>query len=218
MPPTKRASISMAEGHAGVTAFGAATAIIAALDVTGSEVGVANLGDSSLRQLRRLPGAPMMTVIERTQEQQHKFGQPFQLSRIPTPNEYPELVAAGKTKLVQAVKAATARGLKLDEPEHAQTYSFEVEEGDLFILGSDGLFDNLDDTAMLEIVTKVSEESPEDLPRVAEELAREASRIAATEGVETPFSKAAVAAGYQCVGGVVDDITVIVARISKRSY
>ncbi|KAH8041985.1 hypothetical protein HPB51_019726 [Rhipicephalus microplus] len=61
-------------------------------------------------------------VVHRSQEQQHYFNTPFQLC-LPPP---------GVSQFVLS-----------DSPESADTSSFPVQEGDLILMATDGLFDNL---------------------------------------------------------------------------
>ena len=60
----------------------------------------------------------------RSHEQQHYFNTPFQLSLPPT-------------ELQSQVLA--------DRPESADQYEFSVEDGDVILLATDGLFDNVPD-------------------------------------------------------------------------
>lgn len=75
-------------------------------------------------------------MIYRSEEQQHRFNQPFQLTGVEQSD---------------------------DRPEHADQHSHDVIAGDLVILGTDGLFDNLNNDQLLDVV-KV--EVPRFLPRV----------------------------------------------------
>lgn len=62
--------------------------------------------------------------LRRSHEQQHYFNTPFQLSLPPT-------------ELQSQVLA--------DRPESADQYEFSVEDGDVILLATDGLFDNVPD-------------------------------------------------------------------------
>lgn len=220
-----RAASVLSSGHANVKSFGAATALVMVLDAQTSEVGAANLGDSSLRQFRRSSSTQRMEVVGRTKEQLHEFNRPRQLSRVPRPDDFPRLLAEGKKTLVQAVKRC--KPYTPDEPSDAELYTFKAEAGDLFILGSDGLFDNLYDAELCDIInndipsTSLGGEAqacatpvaaaagaPGDL---AKKLAEAASRKSACQTSTTPFSESAKAAGFEYVGGIQDDITVVVA-------
>ena len=65
-----------------------------------------------------------MSPCFRSHEQQHYFNTPFQLSLPPT-------------ELQSQVLA--------DRPESADQYEFSVEDGDVILLATDGLFDNVPD-------------------------------------------------------------------------
>mmetsp|Transcript_86996 Transcript_86996/g.246668 ORF Transcript_86996/g.246668 Transcript_86996/m.246668 type:complete len:344 (-) Transcript_86996:89-1120(-) len=214
-PARERAALALREGHAAARAFGAATALVASLDPASAELGVACLGDSGLRHLRRGAHAAAMQVIGHTEEQQHAPGQPFQLSRMPGPADFPALRKAGKGALVEAVRRCRP---KEDRPGDAQLYTFGVQEGDLLIVGSDGLFDNLFDSELCAIIDAAVSgcqgigdlADPADL---AEALAQAAFKRSRDRSGETPISQKAAKAGHQLSGGVEDDITVIIAWI-----
>jgi len=211
LPAQQHAQRALAAGFASVCGpiYGSATAIVATLDASGSQLGVANLGDSGLRQLRRSTDASCWGVVGRTGEQLHEFNRPFQLTRIPTQADFPRLLAEGKKALVQAVKRCPK--VKLDLPDSAELYSFELQEGDLIVLGSDGLFDNLHDSEICALVDR--EQVSADVQSLAASIAQEACRRSSDSTAETPFCQAAERAGHHgCRGGLVDDITVLVAR------
>merc|ERR1719424_2070909 len=147
----ERAGLSLRRGFASVEKFGACTANIAVLDGQGEFLGVANLGDSGLRQVRKVDdsGAGSM-VVNCTKDQQHFFNCPFQLTRRPRDKDYPGLLAQGKHKLVEVMKS----DIKMieDTPDDADIYEFPLTEGDILIIGSDGLFDNLHDVEICDFI------------------------------------------------------------------
>lgn len=219
----ERAARALEAGHAGVDSFGAATAIVAVLDPSNMQLGVANLGDSGLRQFRRAPESSAVHVVAKTEEQQHAFNQPFQLSRIPAPADFPRLLAEGKTTLVEAVRKC--KEIKLDQPSDACLYGFPVEEGDLIMLASDGVFDNLHDAELCDIVSKtLSEEGAEksegrdmvDPGALATAIAKSAFGRSQDRSADTPFGQKVKQAGYKSPGGMPDDITVVVAWVTNR--
>jgi len=213
-------------GYESIRSFGATTAIIAGIDATGEILGVANLGDSGLRQLRKgIDG--VMRIVGRTREQQHFFNCPFQLSRLPEPQDFPLLLAQGKTELVSAVQSGII--LNKDRPDDADRYSFPLHEGDLLILGSDGLFDNLQEAELSELATLTV--SPMEAQQVymlgsktlrgpgastdpghlATALAHAAYYRACDTFAQTPFAEHAQMHGIGHSGGKLDDITVVCA-------
>lgn len=122
-----------------------------------------------------------LEIIFRTKEQQHSFNFPYQ-------------IGTGSA----------------DKPQHSQRLTVEVQPGDLIITGTDGLWDNLFDEDILEVVAN----SSTDPATVAQHIARQAHIVANDKDIISPFSKSARQNGYPlATGGKLDDITVIVARV-----
>ncbi|XP_061365112.1 probable protein phosphatase 2C 80 [Gastrolobium bilobum] len=116
--------------------------------------------------------------------QQHSFNAPFQLGN----------------------------GESSDRPDSAREYKFPVEAGDILVLGSDGLFDNLYiDT--IEYILSWSDGilGVDDL---AEHIADVALLFSLSKDSRTPFQDASEREGLNHVGGKKDDITVLVAQIT----
>eukprot|EP00429_Kryptoperidinium_foliaceum_P041780 CAMPEP_0176105406 /NCGR_PEP_ID=MMETSP0120_2-20121206/52895_1 /TAXON_ID=160619 /ORGANISM="Kryptoperidinium foliaceum, Strain CCMP 1326" /LENGTH=391 /DNA_ID=CAMNT_0017439523 /DNA_START=65 /DNA_END=1240 /DNA_ORIENTATION=+ len=215
-PVAERARQALSAGFNDVKSFGAATALVVTLNAASGELGVANLGDSGLRLLRPTPtsGGTSLHVVERTEEQQHEFNLPFQLSKVPKAKDFPKLRAEGKSALIQAVKAHGAA--KSDAPSDAAMYTFGVEAGDVLVLGSDGLFDNLGDDEICAISQEaiaVAGHGAIDTQELARVLAVAAARRSTDKEAETPFCLQAARAGMEYRGGKVDDITVVVAVV-----
>ncbi|XP_052205396.1 probable protein phosphatase 2C BIPP2C1 isoform X2 [Diospyros lotus] len=98
-----------------------------------------------------------------------------------------------------------------------QMYKIDLDEGDVIVAATDGLFDNLYDQEIASIVSKSLENNlkPEE---IAEILAERAQEIGSSETCRSPFADAAQAAGYMgYTGGKLDDVTVIVSLVQKRS-
>eukprot|EP01113_Clastostelium_recurvatum_P003657 TRINITY_DN1159_c0_g1_i1.p1 TRINITY_DN1159_c0_g1~~TRINITY_DN1159_c0_g1_i1.p1 ORF type:complete len:424 (-),score=96.15 TRINITY_DN1159_c0_g1_i1:138-1409(-) len=124
-------------------------------------------------------------IVFRTKEQQHSFNFPYQLG-------------TGSSDL----------------PEHADHYSIPVQEGDLVILGSDGLWDNLYDHEVVDVVEK----SAGDPVKTAQMIARRAFLVGNSKTILSPFARSAQEAGYLfTLGGKLDDITVLVSKITFKS-
>jgi len=213
--------------------FGSSTALVTALSERTGVLGVANLGDSSMLQLRRQSNGRLagMRCVGCTREQQHSFNCPYQLACLPEEAEFPRLLAEGKSALVTAVKRS--RHMRQDAPEDADGYSFNLEEGDLLVLGTDGLFDNLHRHEIQELASQAispreanerfeirdrilastaADNSASTAPgRLAEALARAALHRSLDVKGRSPFSVNAQKAGLHHVGGKMDDITVVCA-------
>jgi len=95
-------------------------------------------------------------------------------------------------------------------PESADLYNLDLENGDLIVIGSDGLFDNVFEDEILECLQR---EGIQDDPQLmAQELALTASILAHQPNRLSPFAAAALRSNLYFEGGKVDDITVIVSR------
>jgi len=222
---------SLREGFKNVKSWGSATAIVVTLDAADHAVGIANLGDSSFRQLRKVnpstpDGSSEVKIIARTKEQQHSYNCPFQLVHKPKPADYEGILAQGKEELNELVKRCSDGSLPVDDPpESAELYSFPVEQGDLLILGSDGVFDNLYDHEICELAEQMvwplevqdgdfSLTHPE---HVAKTLSFAAYFRACDGNANTPFSDSARHNNVNFRGGKMDDITVVCAWVMTRS-
>ncbi|KAM3742291.1 hypothetical protein ACB098_07G059400 [Castanea mollissima] len=98
-----------------------------------------------------------------------------------------------------------------------QGYKIDLDEGDVIVTATDGLFDNLYEKEIASAVSNLLQASlkPQD---IAEYLAMRAQEVGRSACVRTPFADAAQAAGYVgYTGGKLDDVTVIVSLVQKRS-
>lgn len=96
-----------------------------------------------------------------------------------------------------------------DTPDSGARVTLELVEGDVVIMCTDGVTDNLFDEELLSAV-----QSGGNQQEVAERIAQNASRQANSRVADTPFSKAVRAIGHQYSGGKLDDITVVVAFVT----
>lgn len=96
-----------------------------------------------------------------------------------------------------------------------------MKEGDVIVLGSDGVFDNLYDNDILTIVKKAldtNKKQPSEVFKklqLAQEIANNAHEKAKDKNYFSPFAKGAAESGKKYSGGKMDDITVLVAVVSK---
>jgi len=230
--PGDRARLSMRRGYSSVTCFGACTAIVSVLDSQGQCIGIANVGDSGLRQVRKIVDKGS-EVVNATRDQQHFFNCPYQLTNRPYENDYPRLLAQGKKKLVDAMNS-NIRMIQ-DSPDDADIYTFALNEGDVLILGSDGLFDNLHESEICDFVdvaitpmearqvyvesagTLRGPGSSTDPGALATTIAHAAYHRACDTAANTPFSVCARQNGVPHNGGKMDDITVLCAWVVRMS-
>ncbi|GBG68976.1 hypothetical protein CBR_g3675 [Chara braunii] len=105
-------------------------------------------------------------------------------------------------------------GTRGDDPAEAERYEIDVKEGDILVMGSDGLFDNLfhEEIGQIASESKKAGESPQAAADHISRLAQQ--RASRTDGV-SPFAVAAMFAGFRFEGGKMDDITVLVSYLEK---
>ena len=104
-----------------------------------------------------------------------------------------------------------------DHYDVALSYEHPVENGDIVIVGTDGLFDNLSHEYIGQLVQKEVAEKGYDSTRVAEVIGKEAYRLSLDTNHRSPFAIEAMKAGYRFNGGKSDDITVVVGKVSIRT-
>ncbi len=123
-----------------VDEFGSSTATVVVLN--GNEIEAVNLGDSGFVHLTLKAGEYYINGVSK--EQQHEFNVPYQMSRLPPAEYLAEMEREGRVKDVKKLKALLGTGkMCKDNPESADQYNQEVADGDIFVLGTDGVFDNL---------------------------------------------------------------------------
>lgn len=173
---------------------GSSTACLVLVDTLAGRLAAANLGDSGFMLLGRRPGAlrgagsgrGQMKVRYRSPQQEHSFGHPYQLGHHGA----------------------------ADVPEDAMLTTMPVYPGDVLVLGSDGLFDNLAEEEIVRIVEDglfVGQSSS----ALSHSLCFAAFEASIDRRRTTPYSLAASSA-FDMVydGGKADDITSIVAVLA----
>lgn len=194
--------------------IGSATACIAIFDRKCKRLYTANLGDSGFLVIRN------GKVVHKSNPQVHGFNAPWQLSIVP-----------------QAQKASSYGDL----PQKAAFTEFQCEEGDILLLASDGLFDNVPDSHITQLLEKLGV-NPEQLLDSGKEsvdsgtdsgdddkvyklqyvLENAASNMVAytrsrayDKKYISPFALEARKYGYDATGGKVDDITILIGVVAK---
>ena len=190
-------------GHSRTTAQGSATACVLSLDPRTGELAAANLGDSGFVVVgggggggggsSHGDGKNSGSEVEgrvafKSPQQQHGFNFPFQLG---------------------------AAGSASDSPADAEEFLLPTRPGDLVVVGTDGLFDNVfaDEVARLASLSRARGDGPREAAEVVAAFAR---RRAADTEAATPFAVAAQAMGYNYRGGKMDDITVVVGFVEEE--
>ncbi|KAK6774192.1 hypothetical protein RDI58_029431 [Solanum bulbocastanum] len=103
-----------------------------------------------------------------------------------------------------------------DSPSLAQVFKITVAPGDVVVAGTDGLFDNLYDADITEVVVHAVEAGlgPQ---MTAQKIAALAQQRAMDTTKPSPFSDAAKEAGFEYHGGKLDDITVVVSYVTNNA-
>jgi protein phosphatase PTC7 len=107
---------------------GSSTACVVILNRDNNTLYTANIGDSGFIVVRK------GRIIRKSEEQQHYFNTPFQLS-LPPPGYQADVLS--------------------DQPDSAITDNFPVEDGDVILVATDGVFDNLPQNLLVDELKKV---------------------------------------------------------------
>ncbi|CAG8720968.1 10819_t:CDS:2, partial [Funneliformis mosseae] len=124
--------------------------------------------------------------IFQTEEQQHSFNYPYQLGTS-----------------------------SYDTPQDSQQFTVKIQHGDIIIMGSDGIFDNLFEEDILEEITQFFCQRQSGLkvdPQIiSDTLAWKAKNASKDINVPSPFQSRAMQEGLYYSGGKRDDVSVLVA-------
>lgn len=203
----------LSQAYSKIQSFGSSTAVICTSEA--GQLSICNLGDSGFMHMKFLAGKPF--IVQRSQPQQHDFNIPYQLSKIPT-EEYMMKRAEQDERMLECANTLKECSFCQDAPESADYFQLaNASSGDLLILASDGVFDNLFDTEILEVVTKMYQKA--NTINVTK-LARKITTIAYNKSkmvseVESPFNeKLEQHSHIICDGGKEDDISVVIALLA----
>jgi protein phosphatase PTC7 len=167
---------------------GSSTACVVILNRDNNTLYTANIGDSGFIVVRK------GRIIRKSEEQQHYFNTPFQLS-LPPPGYQADVLS--------------------DQPDSAITDNFPVEDGDVILVATDGVFDNLPQNLLVDELKKVQgERCASRLQMVANSIAWMARNLSFDETFISPFAESAFANGINTIGGKPDDITVLLATVA----
>ncbi|XP_017020459.1 protein phosphatase PTC7 homolog fig [Drosophila kikkawai] len=167
---------------------GSSTACLVAMHRRDCTLYTANLGDSGFLVVRN------GRILHRSEEQTHAFNTPFQLTVPP---------GGGQDY-----------SLYCDRPEMAVSTRLTLQPHDLVILATDGLFDNMPDSMLLQMLKGIRGDSERDLQASASRLVEKARELSLNANFQSPFAIRARENNipYAC-GGKPDDITLILASV-----
>ncbi|XP_067639066.1 protein phosphatase PTC7 homolog isoform X3 [Eurosta solidaginis] len=142
--------------------LGSSTACVLVLNRENSTVYTANIGDSGFMVVRE------GEIIHKSEEQQHYFNTPFQLS-LPPPGHGHNVLS--------------------DSPDSADTLSFSVMEGDVILVATDGVFDNVPERLLLDVLKECEGVTdPVKLQMTANSLALMARSLSFDSEFMSPFA------------------------------
>jgi protein phosphatase PTC7 len=171
--------------------LGSSTACVLILNRDNSTLYTANIGDSGFIVVRK------GEIVHRSEEQQHYFNTPFQLS-LPPPGHGDNVLS--------------------DSPESADAYSFPVKDGDVVLVATDGVFDNVPTSLLLDTLKEIEgERDPVKLQMTANTIALMARSLSFDSEFMSPFSINARRNNILATGGKPDDITVVLATVAMDS-
>ncbi len=93
-------------------------------------------------------------------------------------------------------------------------------DGDIVVVGTDGLWDNMHKKAIVEMIEpflRGSNKYLQDPTHVAEMLANQAEKLSYLQQYLSPFAEGARKHSFNYMGGKPDDITVIVGQVMIAS-
>ncbi|XP_016951103.1 protein phosphatase PTC7 homolog fig [Drosophila biarmipes] len=166
---------------------GSSTACVVTMHRRDCTLYTANLGDSGFLVVRN------GRVLHRSQEQTHDFNTPYQLTVAPEDRK---------------------ESFYMDSPEMAVSTRYSLLPGDLVLLATDGLFDNLPESMLLKILNGLKERGERDLLEGASQVVEKARELSLNASFQSPFAlKAREHNVPYSGGGKPDDITLILASV-----
>ncbi|KAL3080329.1 hypothetical protein niasHS_012434 [Heterodera schachtii] len=153
----------------------------------------ANLGDSGYMIYRE------GKVVFRSPEQTHYFNAPYQLSLLP--DRFYSPTYKGKANYIG------------DTPESTDLREHKLKPGDLLLIASDGLWDNVSEEKIAELLNGV-EPTEASLQARCNTLALIARHLAADEHYDSPFARRAKLHGINAPGGKPDDVTIVLFHVA----
>ncbi|KAH8262093.1 hypothetical protein KR038_004083, partial [Drosophila bunnanda] len=181
----KRAYLDLLEQKCPV--LGSATVCLLSLDRQDSMIYTLNIGDSGFLAIRS------GRILCRSQEQQHQFNTPYQLASPPPFLDGQFLI---------------------DSPDCADRQGFVTCPGDVLLVATDGVYDNIPLRLIVKVLSELAfEDDPVALQMAANSLALMARTLSLNPKFNSPFTQNARSLNIDTSGGKPDDITVLVATV-----
>ena len=101
-----------------------------------------------------------------------------------------------------------------ENPADAEEMKVPLQAGDLIVMASDGLFDNLPESALLELLQQ-GVSAGKEVSAIAQDVVDAAVEAALDKSTDSPFAILAKDNDILWSGGRPDDITVLVGRAER---
>lgn len=168
--------------------LGSSTFLLVSLDPHEPTLYTSQVGDSGLAVYGRQ--GTQWEVVHPYQSYQMQFNMPYQLAANP---------------------------LHGNDPQVAVERALPIKHNDIIVMGSDGLFDNMYDNSIINVLRDYAPNGVIEDPKVvAKVIAEAAQKYSLDNAYLSPFATHAREAGFQFTGGKSDDITVIVAQVKLQ--
>jgi protein phosphatase PTC7 len=201
----------LSAAYRSITSYGSSTAVLCTFSQAG-RLTACNLGDSGFMHIKFLCGKAF--VVQKSEIQQHDFNIPYQLSKIPS-EDYSKTKNDSSQPIPLNIDKFKEGTFCEDSPDDSDYFQINnAAAGDLILIASDGVYDNLFDHEILSII-----QSHKHLPINTSILAQEIASAAYTKSkiqsnVSIPFNERLEQCSHIiCDGGKEDDITVVVALL-----
>lgn len=172
---------------------GSSTACLISLNSASGVLRAANLGDSGFMIIRS------SMVIHKQRAQTHFFNCPLQLTKLPS-------------------SSSDDTHYSLDSPSSAAYYETRLRDGDIVVVYTDGLSDNVFPNEIAKICLLAGRSGGLEDDRIqsmAEAIVRYALSCMGDSKRMSPFSQEAKRKGMIYRGGKVDDVTVVMALVRE---
>eukprot|EP01022_Parablepharisma_sp_SALTPOND_P002386 TRINITY_DN1097_c0_g1_i1.p1 TRINITY_DN1097_c0_g1~~TRINITY_DN1097_c0_g1_i1.p1 ORF type:complete len:2193 (+),score=167.35 TRINITY_DN1097_c0_g1_i1:16766-23344(+) len=186
-------SVVIGKAYKQVSAVGSATAVVCVLNAR--ELTCANIGDSGFL-LIRFADCNSPFVLLQSEPQQHTFNTPYQLTKLPSSAQIEQNLRRKGSSPEQVARILSQFGKQefcRDAPETAHLYQTTIQEGDLLIVATDGVLDNLFPEEMLAAIqAAVKGRAHGAVPpqEIASEIATRAYKKSKSLSEKSPFSEA----------------------------
>ena len=103
--------------------------------------------------------------------------------------------------------------LSMDGPEDAELKKMDLQSGDILMMASDGVWDNLHTSEILPKLSKIKSDPSTHLGDICHKITSKARKHSEDRKFVSPFTLKAIQHGRFIGGGKIDDITLVLIRV-----